>query len=95
MMNGGIIKVHIQRHSSDSIKISFIDQGYGISKERIRNIGEPFYSAKEMGTGLGLMVSHKNVQEYGGAIKIKSKVHKGTTVDVILSIEHQYWKKSL
>ena len=87
MPNGGVIHVHVRINGSNSIKISFIDQGYGISKERIRKIGEPFYSTKEKGTGLGLMISHKIVQEHGGTIEIKSEVNKGTTVDVILPIE--------
>ncbi|MCH6266585.1 EAL domain-containing protein [Neobacillus citreus] len=88
MPNGGTIKVRVQRYGTDSIKMSFIDQGYGISKERIKKIGEPFYSTKEKGTGLGLMICYKIVQEHGGTIEIKSKVNKGTTVDVIIPIEH-------
>lgn len=87
MPNGGIIKIYLQRFGSDSIKVGFIDQGYGISRERIKKMGEPFYSTKEKGTGLGLMISHKIVQEHGGTIEIKSEVNKGTTVDVILPIE--------
>ena len=93
MPNGGIIHVHVRRHGSDYIKVSFIDQGYGMSKERIRKIGEPFYSTKEKGTGLGLMISHKIVQEHGGTINIKSEVNKGTTVDVILPIENSIMVK--
>ena len=93
MPNGGIIHVHVRRHGSDYIKVSFIDQGYGMSKERIRKIGEPFYSTKEKGTGLGLMISHKIVHEHGGTINIKSKVNKGTTVDVILPIENSIMVK--
>ena len=94
MPNGGIIHVNVRKHGSDSIKISFIDQGYGISKERIKKIGEPFYSTKEKGTGLGLMFSHKIVQEHGGTIDIKSEVNKGTTVNVILPIEHSIMVKN-
>lgn len=94
MKNGGIIKIHLQRIDSDSIKVSFIDKGYGISIERIRKIGEPFYSTKEKGTGLGLMFCHKIVQEHGGSIEMKSEVNKGTTVDVILPIAHTFVVKS-
>ncbi|WP_349654948.1 PAS domain S-box protein [Neobacillus sp. 114] len=94
MPNGGIIEVHALRCGSDSIKISFMDKGNGISKERINKIGEPFYSTKEKGTGLGLMISHKIVQEHGGTIEIKSEVNKGTTVDVILPIEYSFIAKN-
>ena len=69
--------------NSDSIKFRFIDQDHGISEERIKKIGEPFFSTKEKGTGLGLMVSQKIVQEHGGTINIGSAVNRGTTVEVI------------
>ena len=95
MPNGGIIKMPLLKQwFMTLLKISFIDQGYGISKERIRKIGEPFYSTKEKGTGLGLMISHKIVQEHGGKIEIKSEVNKGTAVDVILPIKNFINKNS-
>jgi signal transduction histidine kinase len=71
----------------DHMKFRFIDQGCGISEERMKSISEPFYSTKEKGTGLGLMISYKIVQEHGGTINIKSIVNKGTTVEVILPIK--------
>lgn len=64
MPNGGIIKVLARLDNSGCIKIRFIDQGISISKERLKNIGEPFFSTKEKGTGLGLMISQKTVQEH-------------------------------
>ena len=85
--NGGIIKIQTLWHNSDSIKFRFIDQDQGISEERIKKIGEPFFSTKEKGTGLGLMVSQKIVQEHGGTINIGSAVNRGTTVEVILPIK--------
>ncbi|MFD0050073.1 EAL domain-containing protein [Actinomycetes bacterium NPDC127524] len=87
MTHGGIIKIHINWEDSDSINIRFIDQGCGIPKERIKKIGEPFYSTKEKGTGLGLMISQKIVQEHGGTMNIESIVNQGTTVNVILPIQ--------
>lgn len=87
MPNGGIIKTQVLCHDSEFIKFRFIDQGCGITSERIKSIGEPFYSSKEKGTGLGLMVSNKIVHEHGGSIYIQSMVDVGTTVDVILPIK--------
>ena len=86
MPNGGVIKIQILQYNSDSIICRFIDQGMGISEERMKKIGEPFYSTKEKGTGLGLMVSQKIIQEHGGRINIESIVNKGSTVEVILPI---------
>jgi signal transduction histidine kinase len=86
MPNGGMIKVQVTQNGADFIKISFIDQGIGISVEQIKKIGEPYYITKEKGTGLGMMMSFKIVHEHGGVIEIKSEVNKGTIVNVILPI---------
>ncbi|WP_407653219.1 PAS domain S-box protein [Alicyclobacillus acidoterrestris] len=88
MPNGGTITAQISLHDPQSIQFRFIDQGCGIPQERMKHIGEPFYSSKEKGTGLGLMISLKIVQEHGGTLHIDSVVNRGTTVDVILPIKH-------
>jgi PAS domain S-box-containing protein len=87
MPNGGKIKVRILNNSSEYIIIRFIDEGIGISEERMRNIGVPFYSIKEKGTGFGLMICNKIIQEHGGEINIISEINKGTTVDILLPIK--------
>ncbi|MGE7767784.1 PAS domain-containing sensor histidine kinase [Peribacillus sp. NPDC096540] len=86
MPKGG--KLHIQLiYDGESIIISFIDQGSGISEERIKHLGQPFYSTTEKGTGLGLMVSTKIIHEHKGEIQFSSEVGKGTIVDIILPID--------
>ena len=90
MPNGGIIKIQTMRYDLDKIKFRFIDQGCGIPEKRMKSIGEPYYSIKEKGTGLGLMISHKIIQEHRGTINIKSTVNQGTTVEVILPMEQQF-----
>jgi PAS domain S-box-containing protein len=87
MPNGGIIKVQTSRKDHDNIAFHFIDNGYGISEERLKHIGEPFYHLKEKGTGFGLMVCNKIVHEHGGTININSKLNRGTIVEVILPIK--------
>ncbi|WHY91642.1 EAL domain-containing protein [Neobacillus cucumis] len=86
MPNGGTIRVQMVCQGIDSIKITFIDQGKGISEERIRRIGEPYYNTKEKGTGMGLMTCQKTLKEHGGKFNIKSIMNHGTTVDIILPI---------
>lgn len=86
MENGGVITFLATRFGSKDIKFNFTDQGCGISKERIERIGEPFYSTKEKGTGLGLMISHKIIKEHGGIMHVDSTVNIGTTVEIILPI---------
>ncbi|ADC50248.1 PAS two-component sensor histidine kinase [Alkalihalophilus pseudofirmus OF4] len=73
------ICIHIKKQD-DSIIVRIADNGQGISEERIKKLGEPFYSEKEKGTGLGLTVSFKIVEAHNGTIKYDSKVGTGTTV---------------
>lgn len=86
--NGGAINIQAMKYGSSDIKVTFTDQGCGISEDRIKRIGEPFYCIKEKGTGLGLMISHKIIQEYGGIIHLQSTINQGTTVEVVLPIKH-------
>jgi two-component system sporulation sensor kinase A len=84
MPNGGIINIKVKVIENDTISIFFIDQGTGISEDRIPKLGEPFYTTKEKGTGLGLMTSYKIIENHDGGLKISSKINEGTTVEVIL-----------
>jgi diguanylate cyclase (GGDEF)-like protein/PAS domain S-box-containing protein len=65
-----------------SVKVS--DNGIGISEERVQRLGEPFYSNKEKGTGLGLTTSFRIIKQHNGTITFKSKENQGTTVEVTL-----------
>lgn len=86
MTSGG--NIHIEMKVVDRhIMVRFIDNGCGISEERMLMLGEPFYTTKEKGTGLGLMVCHKIIEAHGGSLHIESQLDKGTTVDLILPIE--------
>ncbi|MCM3124617.1 MULTISPECIES: PAS domain S-box protein [Bacillaceae] len=71
------------------------DEGIGISKELLERIGEPFYSSKEKGTGLGMTVSFKIVQSHNGTIKFYSEPEIGTEVIVQLPIKHEEKMKNL
>ena len=55
---------------SNKVIIQFIDQGIGIPEEILPKFGEPFYSLKEKGTGLGLTISFKIVKEHHGDLHI-------------------------
>lgn len=63
-----------------SLTVKIKDDGHGMSEERIERLGEPFFSQKEKGTGLGLTVSHKIVEQHEGTIFYDSTVGEGTTV---------------
>lgn len=84
MPNGGIIDVKVKVKEVGKISIEIIDQGIGIPKERISTLGEPFYSTKEKGTGLGLMTCFKIIESHNGELIINSKLNEGTTIEIIL-----------
>jgi two-component system sensor histidine kinase FlrB len=60
--------------------ISVRDSGPGMSKETIDRIFDLYFSTKDAGTGLGLPIAKKIVEEHGGAIRVLSEPGKGTTV---------------
>ncbi|MDR4947101.1 PAS domain S-box protein [Neobacillus cucumis] len=85
MSNGGELKI-VTRLANDQIVIQFIDQGCGIPKEILDNIGTPFYTTKANGTGLGLMVSHSIIENHKGHINIESEVNKGSVFCITLPV---------
>lgn len=80
--------IHISIHQTEDhwIKVVIQDSGKGISKEKLKRLGEPFYTTKEKGTGLGLMISYKIIKEHGGKIEVASQMNKGTTFSIYLPI---------
>ncbi|MGM0875672.1 MAG: PAS domain-containing sensor histidine kinase [Bacillota bacterium] len=84
MPNGGEVTVKLKKIEKNMVSIFIIDQGIGIPEEQIHKLGEPFYTTKEDGTGLGLMVCFKIIENHGGTIKISSQPNKGTSVEVLL-----------
>jgi two-component system, sporulation sensor kinase E len=87
MPDGGCITVSVKKTADDKIHISVEDKGPGISEEKIKKLGEPFFTTKERGTGLGLMVSYKIVEEHNGIIEVQSEEGKGTTFHIYFPIK--------
>ncbi len=70
----------------DRVHLVIEDTGKGIEQERLKHIGEPFYTLKEKGMGLGLTTSMKIVHEHKGTMHIESKVGEGTKVHIVLPL---------
>ncbi|MDR7002424.1 ATP-binding protein [Neobacillus niacini] len=86
MMEGGKIKVNVKLLKGQEMYISIQDEGCGIAEEDILNLGEPFYTTKKDGTGLGLMVSNQIIKDHKGTLKIRNNQQKGTMVEVVLPL---------
>ena len=70
------------------IKITFVDDGPGISEENLKRIFDPFFTTKEVGkgTGLGLSICYGLVQAHGGRIYARSKLEQGATFVVEIPV---------
>lgn len=60
------------------VTFSLFDNGCGISEENLGRIFEPYHTTKPDGTGLGLMIVRRIIQEHGGEIEVLSKVNAGS-----------------
>ncbi|EJV58271.1 two-component sensor histidine kinase [Bacillus mycoides] len=84
MPEGGDIQIHAYEKVGENLCISVEDQGFGIENEKIKKIGKAFYTTKENGTGLGLMITYKIIEEHQGSIVIQSSMGVGTKVEIYL-----------
>ncbi|SDY85090.1 PAS domain-containing sensor histidine kinase [Bacillus sp. 166amftsu] len=84
MPDGGEISIYVKKSEREDVIINIVDEGLGIPEERIKRLGEPFYSTKEKGTGIGLMLSYKIIESHQGRISIMSEVGVGTSVTIYL-----------
>jgi signal transduction histidine kinase len=86
MHDGGKIEIKVKVVADNKMEISIQDEGYGIEDQNIINLGEPFYTTKKDGTGLGLMVTNQIIGDHKGDFTIESSPGKGTKVVVTLPI---------
>jgi two-component system, NtrC family, sensor histidine kinase HydH len=82
----GKIEVTVEGKGS-SAAIEVKDNGRGISPEALPNIFRPFYTTKGDGTGLGLSLARRIVEDHQGRIDVTSTAGKGTTFTVVLPLQ--------
>ncbi|KAA9021626.1 ATP-binding protein [Niallia endozanthoxylica] len=75
-----------QSFKDDHIKIDIQDEGVGMTQEQINRLGEPYFTTKEKGTGLGMMVSYSIIKSMRGTIYVNSEYGEGTCFTLILPI---------
>jgi len=84
MSRGGTLKIDFSIPDRKTLKISFQDNGKGMTEEEKKHIFEPFYSGFSSGDGIGMMVVRKIVNDYGGQIEVDSQLYQGTKVEITL-----------
>lgn len=85
METGGVLTIQAELDRSE-IVTRIIDTGIGIPSDAIPRLGDPFYTTKETGTGLGLLMTQRIVATHNGQLIIDSVVGEGTTVTVRLPV---------
>ena len=83
MEDGGTLTLHTQA-SGEFVITKVQDTGKGIPKEQLSRLGEPYFTTKKDGNGLGIMMCYKIIQAHGGSLHFDSEPGVGTTVTVTL-----------
>jgi signal transduction histidine kinase len=68
------------------VKLIISDNGVGMDHETLENLGTPFFTTKDSGTGLGMMTSFRIIEEMGGSMTVESEKGKGTTFNIVFPI---------
>jgi two-component system NtrC family sensor kinase len=79
-----ISKEGLEEAQRQYMEVCVADTGVGIEREAIQNIFNPFFTTKDTGTGLGLMVTQGIIQDHEGWIDVESEVRKGSVFKVYL-----------
>ena len=77
------VDIEVARHF-DTISIRVSDNGCGMTEKQQAELFRPFFTNKEKGTGLGLVISRKMIAKMNGDIRITSRKDAGTTVNISL-----------
>ena len=73
--------------NDDMVVISVKDTGSGIPESKLKKIFNPFYSTKKKGSGLGLSICQRIIEEHGGFIEVESKENEGSNFKIFLPLE--------
>lgn len=77
------------RSTNGDARIVFSDNGKGIPPEELEKVFKPFHTTKHKGTGLGMTISRRIIEQHGGQIHLESEVGKGTTVTITIPRNNQ------
>jgi signal transduction histidine kinase len=81
---GGEVDVIVDEDGRGGAIVRVVDRGVGMAPEVVARLGEPFFTTKERGSGLGLGISRRVIDEHGGALEIRSVIGEGTEVIIAL-----------
>lgn len=79
----GMVEVRLSANPENLI-LQVRDSGPGMKKDVLERIFDPYFSTKEVGTGLGLPIAKKIIEDHGGSIEVESEVDRGTSITMHL-----------
>jgi len=85
MKSGGILRIRTDR-DEDYISVMFVDSGGGIPAENMSKVFDPYFTTKESGSGLGLLIVRRIVRDHGGEIDIVNNPGKGLQLTIRLPV---------
>jgi two-component system sensor histidine kinase PilS (NtrC family) len=84
MSGGGTLVVRWREEGGRRVLIEFEDSGVGIAPHDLPHVGEPFFTTKEKGTGLGIALAQRIVERHGGTLSFECPPGRGTIARVAL-----------
>jgi signal transduction histidine kinase len=81
---GGEVDVIVDEDGRGGAIVRVVDRGVGMPPDVVARLGEPFFTTKDRGSGLGLGISRRVIDEHGGALEIRSVIGEGTEVIIAL-----------
>ena len=82
---GAVVNVTVDADADGSV-VRVVDHGAGMTPEVLARIGEPFFTTRSEGTGLGLGITRRIVEEHGGTLRIASQPGQGTEIALRLPL---------
>jgi signal transduction histidine kinase len=86
MPSGGTLEI-LGTVTGAGVRIELRDDGVGMQPEQLARIKEPFFSGRSGGTGLGVVIADRIIEQHAGSLEFESKPGEGTTVTVTLPSE--------
>ena len=86
MPEGGTLKVTLEHNLNGDVILSFRDEGKGIEPDRLDSIFDPFQKSTTGGSGLGMAIVYRIIQDHNGRIFIESIPGAGTTITIHLPV---------
>jgi signal transduction histidine kinase len=86
MSDGGVL--HVTLASTDRfLSLAFRDTGPGLPPDKLGRLFDPYFTTKDKGSGLGLIIVQRILRDHGGEIEIHSEPGRGTTFTLLLPRE--------